>query len=768
MKSFFLTLAAITVLLSAAAHAVETASTPLEKSSSANAAKEPQTVVKVGRNNGRTSIFINDQPIPGIAILAPIRALDDKSPSSLDGSLKAGIKIIVVQMGPHWNGPGKIDAANTVRRLKLALEHAPDAWLIPRIHLDAPGWWLKDNPGECARNADSEGPENYPSVGSERWLKDSSELLAETVKTMEASPYANRIIGYSLLCSHGGEWIYTGAGAGRIGDYSEPAQRYFRAWLKKKYGDQKWIADAKIPTAEERGKSLPAMLRDPQRDARVIDFDMAFSDMTADNILAWTGAVKRASGGRKLAGVFYGYLLWGTGLVNSTATNGHLALRRLLDSPDLDFVTSFASYDVREPGSAAPILFPVESIQAAGKLVFDECDNRTYLVKDEPPIRFFMARDQREPANGPQLWAGAWNTWGMENAATTMSVLRRDFVTHLIRGSSFWWFDMTGGWYASKEIEDEFAKQVKIAEATAGLDMTSVSQVAGIVSAESPAYHSLMRMYDVDPQASLVDLQADMSTREMYKAGAPIDWWMPEDLARPDLKKYKALYFHNATTLSKPQLAALEALKRDDRTLIFVGYPGLAADGKLDAQAASNVAGIQLKLVHTRGVARFRIDDYNIPCMSEATAQMMLGTGVIVSPRLIVDDPKAQIIAHWPDGLPAAAMKQHDGWTSYYFPVPPNNAQLFRAIFKNAGCHIYTHNTCRDIVYANRSLLAIHTTHYGQDVRLPAPARITDLFTGTVLSEKSDTIHLGKSWHFTGGTSLFRIEYHDNAKPNGK
>jgi len=169
--------------------------------------------------------------------------------------------------------------------------------------------------------------------------------------------------------------------------------------------------------------------------------------------------------------------------------------------------------------------------------------------------------------------------------------------------------------------------------------------------------------------------------------------------------------------------------------------------------------GIRLKLVNTRAAARLPIKDYNLSCTKEAPAQIVLGGGVIASPRLIVDDPEAQVIAHWPDGEPAAAMKRHKGWTAYYFPVPPNNAYVFRGIFRDAGCHIYTHNTCRDVVYANKSLLAIHSTHYGQPVALPGPARVTDLLTGAVVLEKGDRIDLGRSWHWTGGTYLFRVEY---------
>ena len=152
--------------------------------------------------------------------------------------------------------------------------------------------------------------------------------------------------------------------------------------------------------------------------------------------------------------------------------------------------------------------------------------------------------------------------------------MRREYAHHLIRGAAFWWFDMEGGWYIAPGILADFKKQAEIARRALEWDMSSVSQAAGVVSAMRPAWHSFMRMFDVDPQASLVELQVDLSTREMHKAGAPIDWWMMDDLARPEMHRYKALYFHNPTILSDAEHEALEGLKSDRRTLIFSAIPG--------------------------------------------------------------------------------------------------------------------------------------------------------------------------------------------------
>ena len=719
-------------------------------------------VVKVGRHNGRTVIVVDGKPIPGIAFLGAIPYEWEKTvTTSLEEDVRAGIKIVIAEAGVcTWDGPGKWNFSRYLGKLERVLHLEPEAWLVPRIFIGTPPWWSAAHPEERIRYADSTGPEFNASMASRRWIADSSEFLDALVRTVESWPVSKRILGYSLMCAHGGEWVHWGAGEGRTGDYSKPAQEFYRGWLRRKYGNQKWIAKAEIPLEQELGRSRPSLLRDPQIDARAIDYDTAFSEMIADNILAWCRTVKKATDGRRLTGAFYGYLLWQSGLVNPVVTNGHIALRRALESPDLDFLTSFPSYDVREHGSAAPILLPVESIQAAGKLLFNECDNRTHLTKGTYNTRFHAVREQRDPADGPQLFSGSFNISApLETAQMSVDVLRREFAHHLIRGSAFWWFDMCGGWYSGQEITDELKKQTEIAQQALDWDMSSVSEVAGIVSGESCAYHSMMRMFDVDPQASLVELQADVSTRDMYKAGAPVDWLMTDDLHRSMMSQYKVLYFHNSAFMTGDQIRSLDKLKRGDRTMIFIGYPGIVAGNKLDDDAASSVAGMRLRLLHSRGAARLVPRDYNTVCLSEALSQTVIGSGAIISPRLVVDDPEAEPILYWADGEVAAAMKKHDGWTAYYFPVPPNNAYLLRAIFRNAGCHIYTQNTNRYVVYANRSLVATHTNHYDHPIILPRPAKVTDLFSGQVMADKGCRVHTARAWSWMGGTRLFRTEY---------
>ena len=94
------------------------------------------------------------------------------------------------------------------------------------------------------------------------------------------------------------------------------------------------------------------MLRDPALDRLAIDYELCLSDIVANCLLSWCSVVKQATGRKRITGAFSSYLMWQSGLVNALPTNGHLGLRRLLDSPEIDFLTGITSYDNREAGGA--------------------------------------------------------------------------------------------------------------------------------------------------------------------------------------------------------------------------------------------------------------------------------------------------------------------------------------------------------------------------------------------------------------------------------
>ena len=699
--------------------------------------------VEIKPHMGRTAIFVDGQPIPGMSYYG-------------HGSLKvwkdiadAGFPIFFISAGPAWLGPDKYDFSSFEMNAKRLGEHTKDVWMIPRLNtMLTPPWWADQNPDEVSRYANDpdKPPAFFPdhrnprqaSMASKKWNDDVGKMLRAFVQVVENSPYADRVLGYMLNSGGSEEWVYWGAQLGMVPDYSPPAKRYFKEWLTKKYGAQSWIEKVEVPLEPARRRGSPGILRDPAKDQLAIDFDLCLSDIVSDCMLSWCSTVKEATGGKRIVGAFSSYLMWQTGLVNAAAANGHLGLRRLLESPHIDFVTGITSYDNRGPGGPGSFMLPVESVQRAGKYYFNESDVRTHLLKDHSSIRW--------TANG------LLELRPLKDLAESVDVLRREFCHHVIHGSGWWNFDMTGGWFDAPELVAEFAKEAKIARDAVAWDMTSVAEVACFVSGVGPAYHPLARMHDVNNYPPLLDLQCDRATRELYRSGVPMDWLMTDDLDAKAMERYKALFFYNANWLSKKQRDAVEALKCDGRALIFVGYPGLATDKALDVEAASRLVGIKFKLDEHRVSGELTPKNYDDAALREVKTKVTLGSGAVIGPRLLPDDPEAVVLAYWPDGTPGAAVKRHKNYTAYYFAIPPNHADLFRTMCRDAGCFVYSKNN--DILFMNRSLLALHIVDCIQPITLPKPRKVTNLFTGRVIAENASTFMPQGD----GATHLYRLE----------
>ncbi|MCX7405328.1 MAG: hypothetical protein NT089_06355 [Planctomycetia bacterium] len=699
--------------------------------------------VQVRPHKGRTSIFVDEQPIPGMSFYG---FGNEKVTNDVADT---GVPIFFCAGGPFWNGPGDYDFTAFDNRVKLIDGKVKDVWLLCRLNmLSTPLWWSERNPDEITRYAhapDVPGefrPEwrnpRQASMASQKWIADAGDMLHALVKHVENGPYAQRMLGYMLNSGGSEEWVYWGAQFGYIPDYSPPALTYFRNWLTHKYGKQAWIESVQIPSEAARRRGLPGMLRDPAQDHLAIDYELCLSAIVADNLLAWCSVVKQATGRKRLAGSFCSYLMWQTGLVNALSTNGHLALRRLMDSPDIDYLTGITSYDNRGAGGPGSFILPVESVQRAGKLYYGESDIRTHVLG--------------APHSSARYSSTGLLTVPAKDAAESVDILRREFSHHVIHGAAWWYFDMTGGWFDSPEILAELKKQAVIARQAVDWDMTSVADAVGIVSGVSPARHPLQRMHDINNYPKLLDLQCDRATKELYRSGVLLDWLMTDDLDPQAMEHYKALFFYNATWLTQKQRDAVEALKQKGRALIFVGYPGLSTDRKLDVDAASRLVGMKFKLDFSRACAEITPRNYDDPALREVKGKLLLGAGAVVGPRLVPDDPDAVVLAYWPDGQPAAAVKRHKEFTSYYYAISPNDPDLFRTMCRDAGCTVYSTNN--DILFGNRSLLAVHFSDCIQPIRLPKAKKVTNLFTGEVVLE-SGTLLVPKG---DGATHLYRLE----------
>jgi hypothetical protein len=126
---------------------------------------------------------------------------------------------------------------------------------------------------------------------------------------------------------------------------------------------------------------------------------------------------------------------------------------------------------------------------------------------------------------------------------------------------------------------------------------------------------------------------------------------------------------------------------------------------------------------------RVLIDDSGY-ALTQGGEKLSFGTEGSVGPVFFADDPEACVFGRLRDGgEPAFALRHHDGWRSVYLAMLNFGPQLLRNLASFAGAHVWCESD--DVVYANRSLVCLHTASAGEKViRLPQPAVVTDLWTG--------------------------------------
>lgn len=712
------------------------------------------TKVEIVSHQGRTAIAVDGRVIPGMSYFTYMMHSGQVRREILKEMVDSGTRIFFCLWkfwrSPYrrepWGADGTIDFTPLDEYMDALASMADDLWFIPRLYVATPKWWADRHPEELARFSDgaitaaqADGQDLQPqaSMASPLWRQELAGLVRRLVEHVENGPHAARVLGYMLNSGGTEEWVYWGAQDGRMPDYSAPAEAAFRRWLREKYASDAALAEAwwqpalaveraAIPAEAERRRCAPTHARDPRLDQPSIDYDLFLSDLCADALLALCREVKQVTGRRRITGAFYGYLLWQSGYANAIVNNGHLAVRKLLDSPDIDFLTGITSYDNREPGGPGSFMLPVESIQAAGKLAFNEVDLRTHLSTG--------SRFQKCDVNPADMY----NLWPLNNAAESVSVYRREFAHQVIHGAAWWNFDMNGGWYSCPELLEDFRRQAGIAEQALAWDMSSVSEVAGVISGTSPARHRYYTMQDAMTEASWTDLQCDRATSPIYRTGAPIDWWMTDDLGRPEMRRYKVLYIYNGLYLSDRERAWIEQLKCDGRTLVFIGLPGLVTERAISLESACALTGMRLRLRESRQPALIEVTDHDHPVTRQCEAEAALGTKALVSPCLEVDDSAAEVLGVWRQSRqPGFAVRDFGSWRSIFCAAPINHTLIFRGIVETAGCHIWVEPG--RIAFANRSLLALHIAPFSQPLRvhLPEPMTVTELFSGTLVARNA-------------------------------
>ncbi|MBU2904101.1 hypothetical protein KO529_04835 [Arenibacter algicola] len=622
------------------------------------------------------------------------------------------------QYGEHWIGPGKYDFSKIDDQMKVFLDNAPEAYFNIKLMLDTRPWYLNENPG--CRNSYRE---LSSMAGNENWRKDVAKYLKDVIGYLEKN-YGDRIYAYTLMAGSSTEWYTEHNYAAKSNIYYEsdgskpPLLKIDidRNSLKEEaYG--KWLnkPDVKLPPLDSLEHTSHGVFRDisVQKDKEGFDYWQFQSKIVGDAACYFAEIVKNITQGRKLTGLFYGYLTLLTG--RRSLCNGHLGFEQVWNSPHFDMIYGPCRYETRQLTDASGYLVPVDSVTLRGKLYFQEIDYR------------FAVGDKRILENGHDL--GRTHT-PETPINVSKNCIRREFVNTLEKRTGMWWFDFFGYNYIDPTLINEVVDTMSVRERLKEIDIDKIAEIAIFTDTESQFY--LNQDSDVD------DKNIARQITEFSFLGAPHDSFTFSDLERAcDKKKYKLIFFLNTFKIPEDKLTYIETkLKKDGRTLVFLYAPGYITDDAFSVDRMASVLEMEVKceMKPTRNII-----------MGKSLNQELTGTAfgykTEVSPKFSVDDDNLTVFGEYEDGGNAFALKQFENYNMCYAGSGTIPFRVLRELARNAGVHIYYEGN--DPIYVNSRLVGIHHVNDKDAViHMPSDCGGEVLFGGERIVSANKKFHL--------------------------
>lgn len=402
------------------------------------------------------------------------------------GFSKAGIHSHRFSLPLGWSGPNTFDPREADQLLDAWNTQAPESTWFPMLWVDGPDtkWWEAVHPAECAimrcretggivreasgvprpleTSGGNEGgntlfDRNHQrspclhSFASAIWLSDACEALQRALEHFHTR-FPARFRAFYLCAGLSHEWFGWGNYSDQVlFDYSPPMQAWFRNWLELRYAtldtlNARWPAgfgtweEIMPPPPEQRPPREGNPFRDAQENQAAIDFDQAQADAQAHCLITLCNAAKKVSPAR--FGAFYGYW-WTHSNGPSPSRNGHLALQRMLNAHEVDFLASPLDYVNRGADGASASQSLPDSAILHGKEFINSVDIR--------------------------LQKGAHPEWqpfvdSPESEAEGVEWMKKDFGYSMAHGLTHSWVDLFGGAFQQAAHRNALAALQKIAE----------------------------------------------------------------------------------------------------------------------------------------------------------------------------------------------------------------------------------------------------------------------------------------------------------------
>jgi len=541
----------------------------------------------------------------------------------------------------------------------------PEGYFLVRVWLGADEAWRAAHPDALLRDAagDTLG---YVSPANAEWREELSTRLTRSIQAIATGPHAGRFLGVMLNYLQTGEWFYPETE--RYWDYSDANRERFRVWLRGEYPDDDslraaWadpaasLDTAEIPLPAAREAVAWGLFRDPLSGRAARDFSRYTAEMMADTIAHFAQVAKAANGGRSLVGAFYGYAFeLNHNGPRALQQSGHLALGRLMQSPNIDFLSAPYSYFERGPGQPGHYHLPVDSLALHGKLGIMEDDTFTD-ASIAPPDGLIAPGNDAQPHSPEQ----------------TIAVAHRNFGSFFAHGCGLWWFDLLsdGRWNADSFWA--FTPSLRDVAAHARTLPAFAPEVAFVVDEEAPAW-----LRDTTHPELLHALGYGRAA--LARIGAPVGYYLQSDLARLP-SSVKVLYLATPFAIDEAARTELERRQAAGCTVVWGWMPGQADTRTLDTARVRALTGFHVEQAPGVYTPQLRDAQGGLDLLLEETNW---------EHRLNIVGSEFDALAFHADGKVACASRPAGAGKSVLCTLPRLSERVLRIICTQAGVTIHS------------------------------------------------------------------------------
>ncbi len=713
-------------------------------------AGEEAVEAELRRVGGQPVLHVNGEPTESV-FYNPNFYNWDNNYANLSGRLArdAGMKLhqITIALGDPaagldpasaqvWKADGVVDFTEIDRRIVEELRHAPDAYLRLNVAVDTYYDFGIEHPDAIFTLADGShvigwnhdavsadrvkgDEENYAFSYASATLRDKAgEVMRQLGEHLATSDTGKRIIGIHMAVGSDGQWIAT-LDPHEKRDVSPEQVEGYRAWLKKKYGDdaglrEAWgdpeatLATARQAVWPEIAPEAPdRMFLQPDRgeDRRIIDSNVFQSEGKAETAIHFAERFDAGFGRESITTTYWSDVMHGHAL-------DHWAVGTLLDSEHIDGLISIGDYGFwRDPGHTGGLSSLVGAFRLRNKLFIAEADHRSpmsWFNKDALDLREYLS-SYTHPHQLPH-------------------VVRREWGQSFCLGGGAWYYALSGPAWADPLHTDWMKEATRVSRMIANApaldtDRSAVATFADERSNDHMTQKNEFGIYVFQHSHNFARIPLNLS-------GLGFDPYLIQDIANPELPDYGIYVFLSANTMTEAQVEAAEALQRDGHVLVFLHAAG--ASGELGlTPTLERLTGMTVKL-DAEAKTYYKYIATGSDLLADQIDHTVMGTP---GPVLYVEDPEADgavALARYDEeegGRVAAAVKRHDDWTAVYLAAPGGvTPRLLRNLATEAGITIAGPEN--DATFTGNRMFVVHgMTTQPKTLRWDEPADLVNLTT---------------------------------------